>query len=265
MAGGIIGVFHVSRLLVGLQKSLAGAERVFGYLDTAQAEHPPEKTGGEKSAEQDVMVELREVSFRYGAVPVLDRFSLKVQKGEFVALIGSSGSGKSSVLRLIQGLYRPASGSVQIEGRNLTEWDLASLRSEVSLVPQEPVLFPGSIAENIAMGTQKVSREQVEAAAREAGAHGFISAMPLRYDTPVAERGHSLSGGQRQMIAIARALLRNSPILLFGEATSALDSETENVIYRTLSSLRKEKTILLVTHRLSALKIADRAITVSGA
>ena len=276
MAGGIISVFHISRLLISVQKSLVGAERVFDYLDTIQAEEsesPTAKTSHcnekhnynhrEKSSTlEDPAITFEHVNFRYaGVIPVLKDISFSIKKGEFVALIGASGNGKSTVLRLIQGLYRPNSGTVKIGEIPLSDWNLKALRETTVLVPQDIALFPGTIEENISIGLEDIPFSQIEEAAKKAGAHSFISEMPQGYKTPVSERGGSLSGGQRQRIAIARALLRDAPILLLDEATSAMDSKSERAIYETLHELKGEKTILFVTHRTSVLEIADRVIS----
>ena len=258
VAGGIIGVFHVSRLLVSVQKSLAGAERVFEYLDSAVME----KTGGESVDTPEGSLSFEHVEFRYaGVLPILKDVSFSAGKGELIALLGPSGSGKSTALRLIQGLVYPYTGTVKICGMSTGDWDREALRTLVSLVPQEIVLFPETIAGNIAIGLRDISLSQIEAAAKRAGAHEFIVEMPQGYQTPVSERGLSLSGGQRQRIAIARALLRDAPILLLDEITSAMDPKSEQRIYDTLRSLKGDKTILFVTHRVSALEIADRVVT----
>lgn len=259
MAGGIVGVFHVSRILIDVQRSLAGAQRVFGVLDTTQGE----ESGEVKIPVGKTAVRFESVNFGYsGAQTVIRNAGFTVEKGEAVALIGPSGGGKSTVLRLIQGLYRAQSGSIEIMGVPLEEWDLTALRNITSLVPQEPVLFPGSIAANIAIGDDNTDMARVEKAAKAAGADGFIRDLPGGYETTVAERGDSLSGGQRQRIAIARALYRDSPILLLDEATSAVDTASEAIIHDTLRQLKGEKTILLVTHRASALDLVDRMITI---
>ena len=259
IAGGIIGVFHISRLLVSVQDSLSGAERVFDYLDTTE----PEKNAGKSATLTDTPIIFEQVQFKYaGVLPVLKNLSFSIEKGELITFVGASGNGKSTILRLIQGLYQPASGSIKICGVSLSDWDTKALRKMIALVPQEPVLFPGTIAENISIGLEDISLQEIENAAKKAGAHEFISEMEKGYLTPVSERGMSLSGGQRQRLAIARALLRDTPILLLDEATSAMDTLSEKKIYDTLLFLKGEKTILFVTHRTSALRIADRTITV---
>jgi ABC-type multidrug transport system fused ATPase/permease subunit len=260
MAGGIIGVFHVSRLLVGVQRSLAGARRVFDVMDSAGEEPSGTITVGK---EANPVLRFSRVTFGYNpAQPVLVDVSFSAAPGEMIALTGPSGGGKSTVLRLAQGLYLPDSGSVVFMGVPVNEWDTASLRGFLSLVPQEPVLFPGTIAANIAIGDRNPDNGRVEEAAARAFAHDFIVSMPQGYDTQVAERGTSLSGGQRQRIAIARALYHNAPVLLMDEATSAMDSESEAAVHNTITSLKGKKTILYVTHRQAAIRLADKVIDI---
>ena len=291
MAGGVIGVFHVSRLLVDIQQSLAGCERVFEYIDGAKKESgsaagtESESESAEKADEADGVEEVGEldeldgvgevnpggisepviafenVTFGYDGSPVINNFSFTASRGEMIALAGRSGNGKSTLLRLIQGLYEKEAGRIEIFGVPIERWDLHALRNITALVPQEPVLFPGTVAQNIALGCD-LSYGRAEQAAKDAGAHNFIKEMPDGYDTVVSERGQSLSGGQRQRIAIARALYRGAPVLLLDEATSAMDSESEAVVYETLRRLKGEKTILFVTHRASVLNIADRTVIV---
>lgn len=263
MAGGIVGVFHVSRILIDVQRSLAGARRVFHTLDNTQAE----KSGTAQTPSGEMAVKFDGVDFGYsGAGRLFNDIGFTVYKGETVAFIGPSGGGKSTILRLIQGLYKPDCGLIEIMGIPLEEWNLAALRKATVLVPQEPILFPGTIAANIAICSQleKINMERVRDCAKAVGADGFISSMPNGYDTTVAERGDSLSGGQRQRIAIARALYCDSPILLLDEATSAVDTDSEALIHDALKQLHGKKTILLVTHRASALELADRQITIGA-
>jgi len=261
MAGGVIGVFHISRLLVDIQKSLAGCDRIFEYIDSTEKE--VSRNFHREHDLADPIISFENVTFGYDdSAPIITNLSFKAHKGEMIALIGRSGGGKSTVLRLAQGLYEKQAGDITVSGIPLDQWNLHALRNMASLVPQEPVLFPGTIAQNIALGCDGFDMSMIEQAAKDAGAHNFISAMPEGYDTMVSERGNSLSGGQRQRIAIARALYRETPILLLDEATSAMDSESEAVVYETLRRLKGNKTILFVTHRASALNIADKMITI---
>ena len=260
MAAGVIGVFGISRALVEIQKSLAGCERIFDYIDSAQKE-----TGGvsDKRELSGTVIDFKDVIFGYeDGIPVIKNLSFNARKGEVVALVGRSGNGKSTVLRLVQGLYAKESGQITIAGVPVEEWELTALRKFTALVPQDPVLFPGTIASNIAFGCDTADMEMIKRAAKDAGAHEFINDMPKGYETIVAERGNSLSGGQRQRISIARALYRGSLVLLLDEPTSAMDSESEAVIYETLRKFKGEKTILFVTHKTSALSIADKTVVI---
>jgi len=260
MAGGIIGIFYISRTLVAVQRSLAGAQRVFDAIDNT----PPEPSGEiVKLVRRNPILCFSNTAFGYDpAQPVLKNISFEVEEGEMLALIGSSGSGKSTILRLCQGLYLPSGGRVSFMGVPIEQWDAAVLRRLLSLVPQEPVLFPGTIGENISIGDKDPDKERIAEAAARAHAQDFIMAMPNGYNTQVAERGASLSGGQRQRIAIARALYRDAPVLLLDEATSAMDAESEAAVHNTLAGLKGRKTILYVTHREAAIRLADRVLKI---
>ena len=193
-------------------------------------------------------------------VPVLQGLDLTIEAGEIVILAGPSGIGKSTLISLIPRFLDPWEGSVQIDGLELREVTLASLRSQIGIVPQDTALLPMSIAENIAFGKPSASADAIRDAARLAQADGFIEASPDGYDTVVGERGATLSGGQRQRIAIARALLLDPPILILDEPTSALDPETEYNILESLQRARKGKTTILISHRPQAGEFADRSV-----
>lgn len=206
-------------------------------------------------------VELRDVHFRYPSRPdaeVLAGVTLHVRPGERVALVGPSGAGKSTLVSLLLRFYDPQAGQVRIDGRPATEYDLDELRSRMALVPQDVLLFGGTIAENIAYGRPGAPREEIEEAARRANAHDFIAALPQGYETAVGERGVQLSGGQRQRIAIARAILRDPAVLLLDEATSSLDAESERLVLEALDRLMQGRTSIVIAHRLSTVRRADR-------
>ncbi|MGC6583117.1 MAG: ABC transporter ATP-binding protein [Akkermansiaceae bacterium] len=202
----------------------------------------------------------KDVRFSYGEDEVLNGISTTVSPGECVALIGPSGAGKSTCFHLIPRFYDVASGSVTVSGLDVRDWKKADLRDRIAVVPQTPVLFTGTIRENILLGRPGANSAEVEAAARKANAHDFILEQEDGYETAVSEKGSSLSGGQRQRIAIARAFLKDAPILLLDEATSALDNESEAKIQEALGQLVQGRTTLLIAHRLSTTKIADRVI-----
>jgi ATP-binding cassette subfamily B protein len=185
---------------------------------------------------------------------------LTVKDREFVAIVGPSGSGKSTLINLVIGFLRPTSGIVTIDGSNNQDLDLRSVRKHLSVVPQESVLFEGTIAENIAYGKPEATRAEIVQAAKAANAHDFILRLPLGYDSLVGERGQSLSGGERQRISIARALLIDPKILILDEATSSVDTTTEKEIQKALDNLVKGRTTLAIAHRLSTLRKADRLI-----
>ena len=259
MAGGAMSVMFLSRVLIGVQSSLAGAKRIFEAMDSTD-----EEQNGTQSISvnpSDIAVQFKNVNFGYGnGRDFINGFDLSIQNGEFVAITGQSGIGKSTLLRMIQGLYNPTSGTIEVLGTNTLEWDKKALRSAVSLIPQESILFPGTIAENISIGTGINDMAEIESAAIAAGAHDFILDQPEGYNTQVSERGSSLSGGQVQRIAIARALLKKSPVLMLDEATSALDSASEEIIWQTLLNLKGKCTIIIVTHRMQTANIADRIV-----
>jgi ATP-binding cassette, subfamily C, bacteriocin exporter len=204
-------------------------------------------------------IELRQVSFRYGCRSnVLEDLNLTIPAGKTVAIVGESGSGKSTLLKLLQGFYQPTGGSILIDGADLRDIDLGSLRSRIAVVSQEPFIFNGTIRENITLGTPNAFLAEVMEAAQAAGLHDFIAGLPERYETVIGERGSNLSGGQRQRLAIARALLRRPEVLIFDEATSHLDTATERAIQESLRTALADKTVVLVAHRLSTIRHADR-------
>jgi ATP-binding cassette subfamily B protein/subfamily B ATP-binding cassette protein MsbA len=206
-----------------------------------------------------------DVSFGYEAGrPILRGISLEVKPGETVALVGATGAGKSTLVGLIPRFFDPAEGRVLIDGHDLREVQLSSLRSQVALVLQEPFLFPLTIAENIAYGRPDASAAEIEAAARAANAHDFVSRLPQGYDTVIGERGATLSGGERQRLSIARALLKNAPVLILDEPTSALDAGTEALIMQAMRNLVSGRTTFIIAHRLATVRNADRIVVLDN-
>ncbi|WP_338684719.1 ABC transporter ATP-binding protein [Haloferula helveola] len=226
----------------------------------------PESGGSDDAEGLEGRVELDKVSFRYPSRPdrvVLDGLSFHVAPGSRVALVGPSGAGKSTVFSLMLGFHRPEEGEVRFDGKSAADFSLKSLRSSMAMVPQEVLLFGGTIRENIEYGRPGATPEEIEAAAKEANAHGFIEDLPDGYDTVVGPRGVKVSGGQRQRIAIARAILANPKILLLDEATSALDAESERLVNEALERLMKDRTSLVIAHRLSTVRDADRIVVIN--
>lgn len=239
-----------------LQKNLVSAGVIFEMFDL-EREHVDGK--GRKEPIQHGSVEFRNVSFSYnGDALALNGINVTVKEGEKVALVGPSGSGKTTLINLIPRFYEVRQGAVLIDGIDIREMNMTSLRSQIATVPQEVVLFAGSIYDNILYGRLDATREEVLEAARMANAHQFIGQLERGYDTEVGERGVQLSGGQRQRIAIARAILRNPKILLLDEATSALDSESEQMVQEALDRLMEGRTSFIIAHRLSTVYRCDR-------
>jgi subfamily B ATP-binding cassette protein MsbA len=199
------------------------------------------------------------VTFGYDpARPVVHEIDLRAERGQVVALVGPSGSGKSTLLALLTRLYEPQQGRIAIDGVDVRDVTLWSLREAIAYVGQDPILFDDTIRANIAYGRPQASDAEIEAAAEIAGARSFIDALPLRLDARAGERGVQLSGGQRQRIALARALLRGAPILLLDEATAALDNESERAIRRAIRTVARDKTVIVVAHRFASVLDADR-------
>jgi ATP-binding cassette subfamily B protein len=226
----------------------------------------PERDGARAAGRLDGALAFDGVSFRYPSRPdavVLDGLSFAVAPGKRVALVGPSGAGKSTVFSLILGFHRPETGSVLFDGSDAAEFQLTSLRKQIAVVPQEVLLFGGSIRENIEYGKPGASAAEIEAAAKQANAHDFIAALPEGYDTLVGPRGVKLSGGQRQRVAIARAILADPRILLLDEATSALDTESERLVNEALERLMAGRTSLVIAHRLSTVRHADTILVLN--
>ena len=254
-------VRNLSQLLAISNEGLSAANRLFAVIDAkptivdqpkAPALHvaAPPFSGG---------VRFDNVTFAYpGAAPALDAVSLDIAPGKKIALVGPSGAGKSTVFNLLLRFYDPGTGTITIDGQNIRDVTLKSLRESIALVTQEPIVFDESIAENISLGRSGATRKEIEAAAKTAAAHEFISKIDGGYDARVGEGGLKLSGGQRQRIAIARAMLRNAPILLLDEATSSLDTESERQVQEALATLMKGRTTIVIAHRLSTVLDADK-------
>jgi ABC-type multidrug transport system fused ATPase/permease subunit len=201
------------------------------------------------------------VAFGYrSGTPVLREINLQIPPSSSVALVGPSGTGKTTVASLLLRFYDPSKGRITLDGQDLRGLTLASLRRNIALVSQDPILFAASIRENIAYGRPGASQEQIVTAARNAGAHEFIQRMPEGYESRIAERGATLSSGQRQRLAIARAFLKDAPILILDEPTSALDAQTEGALMQALEGLMKGRTTLIIAHRLSTVRRADRIV-----
>ncbi|HJR77589.1 MAG TPA: lipid A export permease/ATP-binding protein MsbA [Nitrospiraceae bacterium] len=243
-----------------VQQALAAAERVFGVLDM-ETEHQANKGRVQIPAITNSL-EFREVSFRYDGhtLSALSAVDLKVQAGEIVAFVGSSGSGKTTLVSLLPRFYEPTGGSILIDGVDLRDCTLQSVRAQIGIVSQEVVLFDDTVRNNIAYGRSGASDDDVVQAATLAYAHEFIIRLPDGYNTVIGERGLKLSGGERQRLAIARAILRDPPILILDEATSALDTESERVVQMALANLMRHRTTLVIAHRLSTIQNADRIV-----
>ena len=244
-------------LYAQVSAALGGVQRVFEILDTPPTvEDAPNATALPPVRGQ---LELESVSFTYdGEDPVLHNVSLDIHAGEILALVGPSGAGKSTILNLLPRFYDPTHGEVRIDGHDVRGVTQASLRHHIGIVPQETILFGGTIRENILYGRLDASEAEMMDAARAANAHDFIMGFPNQYDTLVGERGMNLSGGQRQRIAIARAILKDPTILLLDEATSSLDNESEGLVQEALDRLMQNRTTVIVAHRLSTIKVAHR-------
>ncbi len=247
----------LSRVNADLQQARAAAERIFEMLDTH--DEVPDRPGAATLGRFAHAIEFRDARFSYpqAALPTLDGVSITVRAGQTLALVGRSGAGKTTMVNLIPRFYDVTGGAVVIDGVDVRDVTLASLRSQIGIVTQETVLFDDTIAANIAYGRPEAPPEQIEAAARAAHAHEFITRLDGGYQTMIGERGQKLSGGQRQRLAIARAILRDSPILILDEATSALDAESEMLVQDALSTLMLNRTAVVIAHRLSTVRRAD--------
>ncbi len=248
----------MSRIVSHTQKAAAGTKRIFEILDHVSS--VPEPKDPIELTQVRGEISLTNASFRYGNRLVIKNLDLNIQPGEMIGLVGQSGSGKSTLVNLICRFYDLSEGQISVDGIDIRRFPLAQYRSHIGLVLQEPYLFFGTIADNIAYGKSTASRQEIIAAARAAHAHEFILRLPQGYDSLVGERGQGLSGGERQRISIARALLINPKILIMDEATSSVDTETEQEIQKALDNLVKGRTTIAIAHRLSTLKRADRLV-----
>lgn len=248
----------MSRIVSVTQKAAAGAKRIFDILD--HVSNVPEPSHPFRWRQVDGGIEIRHVSFRYGSRTVLKSIDLNIRPGEMIGLVGQSGSGKSTLVNLICRFYDVAEGAILLDGHDIRSALLEDYRQHIGLVLQEPFLFFGTIADNIAYGKPNASREEIIRAAKAAHAHEFILRLPQAYDAMVGERGQGLSGGERQRISIARALLIDPKILILDEATSSVDTETEKHIQLALDNLVKGRTTIAIAHRLSTLRKADRLV-----
>ena len=276
MSGGTLGQFvlyaaiaagslgGLSEVWGEVQETAGAAERLAELLKTnSDVKDPqnPASYGKDKTGH----ISFKDVQFSYPSRPdtlAVDGVSFEVKPGETVAIVGASGSGKSTVFNLILRFYDADKGSVSIDGLGVSEVKLSDLRNRMALVPQDIALFADTVAANIAYGTDGATREDIVKAAKAAYAHGFISQLDRGYDTPLGEHGATLSGGQRQRIAIARAILRDAPILLLDEATSALDTASEREVQTALDTLKEGRTTLIIAHRLSTVQDADRILVI---
>ncbi|MCK6523535.1 ATP-binding cassette domain-containing protein [Myxococcota bacterium] len=258
-----VSLGSLATLWEDFQKALGASERVFELLDRS----PTVRSGGARVPEVLGQIELTDVQFAYPSradKPVLQGLSLSLRPGEVVALVGPSGGGKSTVAALLSRFYDPQGGQITLDGVPYPELDVGWLREQVGVVSQEPILFATTIAENIRYGRPAASDAEVEAAAKAANAHDFIQSFPDGYATLVGERGVRLSGGQKQRVAIARAILKDPKVLVLDEATSALDSESEHLVQEALERLMVGRTTLVIAHRLSTVKEADRVVVIDG-
>jgi ATP-binding cassette subfamily B protein len=249
----------MSRIVSNTQKAAAGAKRIFDILDHVSSVPEPLKPVALPAHVQG-HIRLRDAGFRYGNRAVIRQLNLDIQPGQMIGLVGHSGSGKSTLVNLICRFYDLSEGAIELDGTDIRQLKVADYRRQIGLVLQEPFLFFGTIADNIAYGKPDATREEIVAAARAAHAHEFILRMPQGYDSLVGERGQGLSGGERQRISIARALLINPRILILDEATSAVDTETEKEIQKALDNLVRGRTTIAIAHRLSTLRKADRLV-----
>jgi ATP-binding cassette, subfamily B, bacterial MsbA len=251
----------LTSLFSSYQETVGAVRRVFELLDARPTiSDPPDPRPLPQPLRGDVALE--DVSFRYldGLPPALEHVSLRLAPGEVVALVGPSGAGKTTLANLLPRFWDVTSGRITLDGVDIRALRLADLRRSIGIVPQEPVLFSGPVADNIAYGRPDASPAEIEAAARAAHAHEFVGRLPQGYATLVGERGVKLSGGQRQRIAIARALLKDPAVLILDEATSSLDTESERLIEEALEGLLKGRTTLIIAHRLSTVRRADRLV-----
>ncbi|MEO8842988.1 MAG: ABC transporter transmembrane domain-containing protein [Kofleriaceae bacterium] len=259
-------VADLAGLWASLQRAAGATDRLFAVIDTEPEIRDPEVTTPLPAGKGAITLE--GVSFSYPARPevaVLDRVDLVIQPGESIAVVGTSGAGKSTILALLYRFYDVDAGRVLFEGVDVRDLALADLRGALAMVAQEPVLFSGSIRDNISYGKQGASDAEIEQAAKDANAHDFITSFPEGYATVIGERGTKLSGGQKQRIALARALIANPRVLILDEATSNLDAESEAAVQTALARIMADRTTIIVAHRLSTVRDADRIIVIEGA
>ncbi|MEP1200212.1 ABC transporter transmembrane domain-containing protein [Tateyamaria sp.] len=255
-------VAALSEIIGELQRAAGATERLVELLQTRDEVRDID-TPAVLAQPIRGQITFEDVHFAYPARPkiaALDGTSFDIQPGETVAFVGPSGAGKTTVIQMLLRFYDPQSGHIRLDGVDVATLERETFRQNIALVPQDPMIFAASAAENIAFGRPGASRQEVEAAAKAAAAHDFVSALPQGYDSPLGERGVMLSGGQKQRIAIARAILRDAPVLLLDEATSALDAESERAVQDAVDKLAKGRTTLIVAHRLATVKKADRII-----
>jgi subfamily B ATP-binding cassette protein MsbA len=250
---------RIGQVYQQFQYAQGASTQVFAYLD--QQEERSEQPGAVPLRPFTREVEFDDVTFAYGSdAVILQNIRLRARKGEVVALVGSSGAGKTTLVNLLPRFYEPASGTIRIDGTDIREVTIKSLREQIAMVTQENILFHDTVWNNICYGLTNVPKERVEAAARAALADEFILGLPQGYNTLIGERGTRLSGGQRQRIAIARAILKDSPILILDEATSELDAESEMFVQKALSNLMVGRTTFVIAHRLATIRRADRIL-----
>ncbi|HEY3396368.1 MAG TPA: ABC transporter ATP-binding protein [Armatimonadota bacterium] len=253
----------LAKLSYTLNKASVGAERIFEVLSIRP--EVSDRRGAHLAGRLQGGLEFRDVSFEYEqGRPILSNIQLRIEPGQKVAIVGSTGAGKSTLVSLVPRLYDPSKGTVCLDGKDVRDFTVQSLREQISLVLQESLLFSGSIRENIAFGRPHASDEEILAAATAANAHEFIRKLPDGYETLIAERGTTLSGGQKQRIAIARAILRDAPLLILDEPTSSLDAASEQIVLAALERAAEGRTTLIIAHRLTTIRFADRIVVLEG-
>lgn len=261
----------IPNIIGAVRKDLAAAVRVLDLLELPSERDSSPSADTERwvlpgNVSSGIVVSCRKLSFCYPSrdEPVLRGLDLEIGLGEVVAVVGPSGCGKSTLVKLILGFYETYQGDLEVFGRPVSQWNLKELRNLITVVQQDPYLFPGSIGENIGLGKQGATREEIVTAAKAAHIHDFIEGLPQGYDTEVGELGGRLSGGEKQRIAIARALLKGSPLVILDEATSFLDNESERHVLEALDSFTKDRTCIIIAHRLSSIRQVKRVLVMDG-